>query len=103
MYPPHILLLFLLSSYLTSGQVCKDYWAGTAPGCHGACDSRTHVAIRQDKCGDGHCCWTGHKVYCQCKVNPNCQDFWDGTAPFCHGECPSGWQAVGASSSGNGA
>lgn len=50
MYPSHILLLlFLLSSYLTSSQVCKDYWAGTVPGCHGTCDIRTRVAIRQHK------------------------------------------------------
>jgi hypothetical protein len=81
---------------------CQNYWAGTAPFCDGQCDS-SHTAVATDNCGDGQCCWSGHKVYCQCKTTPTCSDFWDGTAPFCDGTCPNGFYVDGTSSSGNGA
>ncbi|XP_035698000.1 deleted in malignant brain tumors 1 protein-like [Branchiostoma floridae] len=39
------------------------YWEGTAVFCNpGDCDWGRYV--RTDKCGDGLCCWTGHKIYC---------------------------------------
>ncbi|XP_078678339.1 scavenger receptor cysteine-rich domain-containing protein DMBT1-like isoform X2 [Branchiostoma floridae x Branchiostoma belcheri] len=46
--------------------VCREqycYWEGTATFCDpGGCDVGTYV--RSDRCGDGVCCWTGHKIYC---------------------------------------
>ncbi|KAI8520941.1 hypothetical protein Bbelb_006950, partial [Branchiostoma belcheri] len=42
-------------------QTC--YWEGTAPFCNpGGCDSGIQVA--SSSCGDGACCWTGHKIKC---------------------------------------
>ncbi|XP_078659644.1 uncharacterized protein LOC144904557 [Branchiostoma floridae x Branchiostoma belcheri] len=42
-------------------QTC--YWEGTAPFCNpGGCDSGIQVA--SGSCGDGACCWTGHKIKC---------------------------------------
>jgi hypothetical protein len=39
------------------------YWSGTAPFCSGQCFSG-QVECNTSSCGDGHCCWTGHKKYC---------------------------------------
>ncbi|KAI8487890.1 hypothetical protein Bbelb_343380 [Branchiostoma belcheri] len=49
------------SALVCSNQYC--YWEGTAFFCNpGGCDYGSYV--RSDKCGDGGCCWTGHKIYC---------------------------------------
>lgn len=44
------------------------YWDGTSPACRGDCPSDYWFEERSD-CGDGHCCWTGHKEKC-------CQTKW---------------------------
>ncbi|KAF2017212.1 hypothetical protein BU24DRAFT_420248 [Aaosphaeria arxii CBS 175.79] len=81
---------------------CQSYWDGAAPWCEGSCPA-THVAKQTSDCGDGSCCWSGHKVWCECKSSDSfCQNFWSGTAPFCNGECPVGFTAAGTSKTGNG-
>jgi len=40
-----------------------DTWRGTAPFCNGQClPGETVVAT--SNCGNGGCCWSGHKVLC---------------------------------------
>jgi hypothetical protein len=41
-----------------------DSWYGTAPFCNGRCPSG-ESQIEASQCGNGACCWTGHKVLCQ--------------------------------------
>ncbi|KAJ9429818.1 hypothetical protein BFJ63_vAg11990 [Fusarium oxysporum f. sp. narcissi] len=95
---------FMLFSLLGIGRVlaCSPGWYGTAPFCDGECPTGMRQT-RSDDCGDGHCCATGHKVYCECIDNPGCAAFWSGTAPFCDPEsCPSGWHEAGRSDWGDG-
>merc|ERR1719430_2939139 len=42
------------------------YWDGEAPFCGGSCPVGYEECGRDD-CGDGECCWTGHKACC-CKI-----------------------------------
>ncbi len=48
-------------------------WRGTAPFCEGSCNpGERQVGV--SNCGDGACCWTGHKVLCannsqECQVS----------------------------------
>merc|ERR1712212_1016505 len=39
------------------------YWDGEAPFCEGNCPDGYDECGRDD-CGDGSCCWTGHKACC---------------------------------------
>ena len=92
----------------------QDFWSGTAPFCNGSkydCEKVPgYIAGEEDKCGDGNCCMTGHKV--KCVFDPkrwkesimynnlqfeskdkNVKNYkpefnWFGTAPFCnYDEC----------------
>ena len=38
-------------------------WCGRAPLCDGSCKDGEN-ALKSDKSGGGHACWTGHKVLC---------------------------------------
>jgi hypothetical protein len=42
---------------------CADTWRGTAPFCDGSCNAGERQ-IGVSNCGDGACCWTGHKALC---------------------------------------
>jgi len=47
-----------------------DTWRGTAPFCDGQClPGETQVAT--SNCGNGGCCWSGHKVLCRNEA-PTC-------------------------------
>eukprot|EP01029_Cantina_marsupialis_P012906 TRINITY_DN2857_c0_g1_i1.p1 TRINITY_DN2857_c0_g1~~TRINITY_DN2857_c0_g1_i1.p1 ORF type:complete len:316 (+),score=68.23 TRINITY_DN2857_c0_g1_i1:465-1412(+) len=49
--------------------VKSEYWLGTAPFCDPHdfhCEDMGLRVAGYDKCGDGHCCWTGHKIKCVC-------------------------------------
>ena len=87
------------------GQVlaCSPGWYGTAPSCDGECPFGMRQTRTSD-CGDGRCCWTGHKVYCECIDDPGgCDAVWIGHAPFCDpGSCPDGWHEGGQSDWGDG-
>jgi len=48
-----------------------DTWRGTAPFCDGQC-LPGEQQIATSNCGDGACCWTGHKVLCR-NAQPTCQ------------------------------
>lgn len=48
-----------------------DTWRGTAPFCDGQCLAG-ETQIGSNNCGDGACCWTGHKVLCK-NSSPTCQ------------------------------
>lgn len=48
-----------------------DTWRGTAPFCDGQC-LPGETQIGSSNCGDGACCWTGHKVLCK-NSSPTCQ------------------------------
>ena len=48
-----------------------DTWRGTAPFCDGQC-LPGEEQIATSNCGDGACCWTGHKVLCRNR-QPTCQ------------------------------
>jgi hypothetical protein len=48
-----------------------DTWRGTAPFCDGQC-LPGEVQISTSNCGDGACCWTGHKALCR-NAAPTCQ------------------------------
>lgn len=48
-----------------------DTWRGTAPFCDGQC-LPGEQQIGTSNCGDGACCWTGHKVLCR-NSQPTCQ------------------------------
>jgi hypothetical protein len=48
-----------------------DTWRGTAPFCNGQC-LPGEEQIATSNCGDGGCCWTGHKVLCRNR-QPTCQ------------------------------
>jgi hypothetical protein len=47
-----------------------DTWRGTAPFCSGSCQAG-ETQIATSNCGDGACCWTGHKVLCK-NNTPTC-------------------------------
>jgi hypothetical protein len=65
----------------TISTVRADTWYGTAPFCDGQCPpGQTQIAT--SNCGDGACCWTGHKVLCR-NSNPTCQALQTNTA--CYG------------------
>lgn len=53
-----------------AGIARADTWRGTAPFCDGSClPGETQLAT--SSCGDGGCCWTGHKVLCS-NAQPTC-------------------------------
>lgn len=52
---------FLMLSGMPNAQA--DYWDGRAPFCNGNCSGGSRQ-IGSSKCGDGACCWTGHKALC---------------------------------------
>jgi hypothetical protein len=58
-----------------------DTWRGTAPFCNGQCQSG-ETQIATSNCGDGACCWTGHKVLCR-NAQPTCAALQTKTA--CYG------------------
>src|SRR5262249_26278729 len=59
-------------SYAGGGTVVlADTWRGTAPFCDGQC-LPGEEQIGTSNCGDGGCCWTGHKVLCRNR-QPTCQ------------------------------
>ena len=75
-----------------------DTWRGTAPFCEGKClPGEKQVAT--SSCGDGACCWTGHKALCHntaptCKPKPvkaTCAVFFlicdNGCSTFVCGAC----------------
>jgi hypothetical protein len=68
-----LLCLRLLAAALlaiAAGAARADTWRGTAPFCDGSCNpGETQVAT--SSCGDGACCWTGHKVLCR-NSQPTC-------------------------------
>ena len=84
-----------------AGCAGKSYWSGTAPLCRGGPCAAGYKQIGTSNCGDGSCCWTGHKVHCVCEEGgPTCSDFWAGTSPFCAGSCPSTHHEAGTSTTG---
>lgn len=44
------------------------YWAGHWPFCMPKC-GYGYKKVKQDECGDGHCCWMGKKSLC-CVIPP---------------------------------
>jgi hypothetical protein len=95
-----VFLAALLCNYANAA--CQSHWEGTAPWCEGSCPAGFDTK-QSSNCGDGSCCWSGSKVWCQCK-DPNsfCMNFWSGSAPFCNGERPPGFTVAGSSKTGNG-
>lgn len=70
-----------------------DTWYGTAPFCNGQCPAG-QSQIETSQCGNGACCWTGHKVLCQ-NVAPTCNGTQTNTA--CWGVvliCSNGYYTV---------
>lgn len=53
-----------------AGAARADTWRGTAPFCDGSCNPG-ETQISTSNCGDGACCWTGHKVLCR-NAEPTC-------------------------------
>jgi hypothetical protein len=47
-----------------------DTWRGTAPFCDGKCLAGER-AVATSNCGNGGCCWSGHKVLCT-NAAPTC-------------------------------
>ncbi len=66
---------------LTAGAARADTWRGTAPFCDGSCNAG-EVVVATSNCGDGACCWTGHKVLCR-NQSPTCQALQTNTS--CYG------------------
>lgn len=64
-------LVFLLTAAFFMGAASADTWRGTAPFCDGKC-LPGETQIKRDDCGNGACCWTGHKVLCK-NSNPTCE------------------------------
>jgi hypothetical protein len=58
-----------------------DTWRGTAPFCDGTCNAGERQ-IGSSSCGDGACCWTGHKALCA-NNSPTCQS--QETKTSCYG------------------
>ena len=74
-----IMIAVMFLSLATAARA--DTWRGTAPFCNGQCQAgETQVAT--SNCGDGACCWTGHKVLCR-NSTPTCQALQTKTA--CYG------------------
>ncbi len=48
-----------------------DTWRGTAPFCDGSCNAGERQ-VGVSSCGDGGCCWSGHKALCA-NSSPTCQ------------------------------
>ncbi len=48
-----------------------DTWRGTAPFCEGKC-LPGEKQIATSNCGNGACCWTGHKALCK-NTGPTCK------------------------------
>ncbi|KAJ9202070.1 hypothetical protein DTO166G4_6034 [Paecilomyces variotii] len=44
------------------------YWDGHWPFCMSKC-GYGYKKVKQDECGDGHCCWLGKKTLC-CIIPP---------------------------------
>lgn len=56
---------------LAAGPALADTWRGTAPFCEGSC-LPGEKQIATSNCGDGACCWTGHKALCR-NSSPTCK------------------------------
>jgi len=70
-----------------------DYWDGTAPFCNGKCHGND-VQKGSSKCGDGGCCWTGHKALCG-SPTPSCPANQTNTECFGIVEiCDNGYHSV---------
>ncbi|XP_019614687.1 PREDICTED: uncharacterized protein LOC109462574 [Branchiostoma belcheri] len=88
-------LLLSVSIGRTNADVC--HWEGEAPFCDpGDCDIGTYV--RSDNCGDGSCCWSGHKIYCcipdidECATNNGgCQQICTNTIGSFYCSCGEGF------------
>ncbi|XP_014350720.2 CUB and sushi domain-containing protein 3 [Latimeria chalumnae] len=50
------------------------YWSGTAPLCMGGCRGK-HKELKQDRCGNGSCCWLGYKSFCRVNCGRPDADF----------------------------
>jgi hypothetical protein len=69
----HIKFLFLapaalacLTAFLVFAVTSSSWantWRGTAPFCNGQCQPG-EPQLATSNCGDGACCWTGHKALC---------------------------------------
>ena len=64
-----------------AGAVYADTWRGTAPFCNGECNPGERQ-VATSNCGDGACCWSGHKVLCT-NSQPTCAAVQTNTA--CYG------------------
>jgi len=62
-FAPGFALATLAIILLPAPTAKADYWSGTAPFCNGQCNGHD-VQKGAGQCGDGACCWTGHKVLC---------------------------------------
>lgn len=74
------LMLVVLVASVTA-PAYADTWRGTAPFCNGECNPG-ETPIATSNCGDGACCWTGHKVLCR-NSQPTCAATQTNTA--CYG------------------
>lgn len=58
----------MILSLVIGAQADCQFWNGTAPFCDGSCGPCRTLAT--SNCGNGACCWTGHKALCQCCNGP---------------------------------
>jgi hypothetical protein len=66
-----VLLSMSIFGSIAALPVRAQTWRGTAPFCDGKCNSGERQ-IGVSNCGDGACCWTGHKALCG-NSSPTCQ------------------------------
>ena len=64
-------LLCTMIGLLAVSDASADTWRGTAPFCDGSCNAGERQ-VGVSNCGDGACCWTGHKALCA-NSSPTCQ------------------------------
>ena len=57
-------VIVIMSVLSAASAAYADTWRGTAPFCNGEC-LPGETLIMTDDCGDGGCCWSGHKVLCR--------------------------------------
>jgi hypothetical protein len=69
MFPSKCAYLFMILWWAIGVQANCQFWDGTAPFCSGSCPSGCRTVARSN-CGNGACCWTGHKALCQCCSGP---------------------------------
>ncbi len=91
-----IVILAMMGSMSSTARA--DTWRGTAPFCDGECQ-KGETQIATSNCGNGACCWTGHKVLCR-NSQPTCAALQTNTA--CYGIvmiCDNGHYVDGSNSS----